>query len=157
MAVADRFRAAANYGRRAAAAVGQRPTTVAITVETWSGAYGTDGAALVGTPATTTLAPNPDVNVVAYAPSVFGGGYATGGAPPLVATTVRVGPVTPDFPGGGYPETTLNPTPTGAAQRVYLTLRGGQFDDAGERFDLDHVEAPTPQSTYLIAVRSQQT
>lgn len=156
MSAADYARRAAAVGRRAAAGVGQRPTAVAIVTETWSAAYGTSGATLSST-STTTLAPNPDVTVTAWTPSAFGGGLAQGSVTALVAAEVRVGPITPEYPGGGYGTSALNPAPTSAAQRVYHVLTGGQFSDAGERFDAARLEFPTPQSVYLILTRTQQT
>ena len=53
-------RAAADAGRRAAAAVGARPTTVSVVVVTYSGPVGVTGSSVVST-STTVLSPAPRV------------------------------------------------------------------------------------------------
>ena len=131
----DGIRRAADAGRKAAEPF-VRPTVVTIVVETWSGPYGATGSTLVST-ATTTLSPRPKVMAVGdEGASAFGGGYASSSAGALVATAYDIGPVTLDYPGGGYTVEQL--LPLGAANKnVYVVLSDGAYEGTGERFRVD--------------------
>ena len=131
----DGIRRAADAGRKAAEPF-VRPTVVTIVVETWSGPYGATGSTLVST-ATTTLSPRPKVMAVGdEGASAFGGGYASSSAGGLVATAYDIGPVTLDYPGGGYTVEQL--LPLGAANKnVYVVLSDGAYEGTGERFRVD--------------------
>ena len=151
---ADRFRRAANRGRIAAYRVAQRPTTVTIRVETYSGSVGANGVTLSST-SDTVLYPNPDVNPVGDLDSWYGGGSGATSGAKLRAPQYSVGPITSLFPGGGYADTTLAPT-GGANKRVLVVLAGGDFPDAGESYSIADIEERSPQSTYLLVERSKQ-
>lgn len=154
MALADALRRAADAGRRAAQAAAQRPTTVTIRVQTYDDGVNVAGAALVSS-TDTVVTPNPKVVPVADAPSAFGGGDAVPTSGVLRATTFRVGPITPTFPGGGYSADDL--APAGASNmRVSVMLAGGPFAAGGETHHVVALDASKPQSLYLLVTRSPQ-
>lgn len=148
------FRRAALAGRRAAYRAGQRDTTVALVVETYSAAVGTAGATLAST-TTTTLDPSPKVERVEDPLSAFGGGLAAEGGADLGGTTYRVGPVTKPVDGAGYDRGDLFPA-GGSTKRVYYLLGGDEFKTGGERFRPVRVERETPQSITIVVQRTQQ-
>ena len=157
MAIGDAFKRAADYGRKAAdTRAAQRPWTVTVRLDTYSAPPRTQGATLVDR-APTTLAPNPKVEFAADLASVFGGGLRSGPNPNLSAGQIRVGPLTPAYPGGGYDPATLLPTPRDATQRVYLLVTGPGLSAAGEVFDIERVEADHPQRWFIVATRTSQT
>lgn len=156
MSLADAFRRAADAGRKAAAAVAQRPVSVAVYFDTYSAAPDTAGATVLSS-VPTTLSPNPHVVFAADAASVFGGGLRSGPNANLTAGQVRIGPITPAYAGGGYDPATLLPTPTDATQRVYLKLAGNGLAAGGEYYDIDRVEAEKAQSWFIVATRTTQT
>ena len=121
----DGIRRAADAGRRAAEPW-VRPTIVSIVVESWSGPYGAVGSTLLSTQ-TTVLDPRPKVQAIGdQGASAFGGGYASSSAGGLSATTYQIGPVTLDYPGGGY--TVQELLPLGASNKnVYVILADGAY------------------------------
>jgi len=142
----DGIRRAADAGRRAAEPW-VRPTVVTVVVETWSGPYGAMGSTLVATQSTV-LTPRPKVVAVGdQGASAFGGGYASSSAGGLSATTYEIGPVTLQYPGGGYTVEQL--LPLGASNKnVYVILADGAYEGSGERFRV------VPGS--LVATRAYQ-
>lgn len=153
----DGIRRAADAGRKAAEPW-VRPTIVTIVVETWSGPYGAVGSTLVSTDSTV-LTPRPKVQAVGdQGASAFGGGYASTSAGGLVATEYEIGPVTLDYPGGGY--TVRELLPLGAANKnVYVILADGAYEGSGERFKIDPgslVATRAYQCTFRV-VRSSQS
>jgi hypothetical protein len=154
----DRFRRAADVGRRAVDSLGMRPTTVTIRVETWSAAYGTAGATLVSA-SETVLSPSPKVSRAASTPSYFGGGAASNSGASLSAESYVIGPITPAFSAGGYTIAQLAPTQVDTTMRVLVKLAGGnEFDDAGENFVIapGGVDATRPLRVMLTVQRTQQ-
>jgi hypothetical protein len=156
MALADAYRRAAQAGRAAAQAAGQRPVTVTIRLQTYDDGVNVAGGALTAT-TDTTITPNPKVTPVAEGPgSAFGGGEAQGTSGVLRATTYRVGPITPTHPGGGYSKADLAPD-GGSDRRVSVILAGGAFAAGGERYQLVALDDTTsPQSTFLLVTRRDQ-
>ena len=142
----DALRRAANAGRTAAE-TWVRPTTVTVTVETYSEPVGSSGAGLVST-TTTTITPRPRVAAVGDGGgSAFGGGYASTSAGGLAATEYEIGPITLAYPGGGYDVDDVLPLGD-VTKEVTLTLAGGAFESTGERFEV------VPGS--LVATRAHQ-
>jgi hypothetical protein len=154
MATADRFRRAANAGRRAAVSVGQRPTTVSITVRTYSSDVNVLGATLSMSTVSTIL-PAPKVAPAGDGPfSWYGGGNGTDAGGVARAGLYLVGPITPSFPGGGYDESDL--APAGAAnKRITVTLAGGDFPASGEVCSVLAIHRETPQSIHLLVQRTK--
>ena len=122
-------RAAADAGRRAAAAVGARPTTV--------------------------LSPAPRVRSGGGAASYFGGGTAAASAGVLLAGQYLVGPITLDYAGGGYTQAQLCPA-AGEDRAVYYLLEGDEFSSGGERFRLVDADATRPHQITLVVERTAQ-
>lgn len=142
----DAIRRAADSGRKAAEPW-VRPTIVTVVVETWSGPVGAVGSTLLTT-TSTVLSPRPKVAAVGdQGASAFGGGYASSSAGALVATAYEIGPITLDYPGGGY--TVAELLPLGASDKeVYVILSDGAYESTGERFEV------VPGS--LVATRAYQ-
>lgn len=156
MTLRDALRRAADYGRRAAASVAQRPVTVTLRVESYSGAVGLTATTLVST-SDTTLDPSPKVvRLSAEDAAWFGGGAAAASAGLLSADVYRVGPVTKAYTGGGY--TLAQLLPTGATtKRVLVVLAGDEFEAGGESFQVVDVDEHShPQSLYLTVKRTRQ-
>ena len=147
-------RAAADAGRRAAAAVGARPTTVSVVVVTYSGPVGVTGSTVVST-STTVLSPSPRVRSGSAASSYFGGGTAAASAGLLMAGQYLVGPITLDHPGGGYTQAQLCPV-AGEDRVVYYLLEGDEFASGGERFRLVDAAATRPHQISLVVERTAQ-
>ena len=154
MPVTDRFKRAADYGRRVAHALGQRDVTVTLVVQAYDDAVGRSGADLTGT-TTTVLDPPPKVVASGGDASAFGGGGYVGPAGgDAVAASYTVGPITKRFPGGGYDRADLLPA-GGSAARVYFTMSGGEFSGT-EKFRPVRVVRETPQSIWLELERTKQ-
>jgi hypothetical protein len=147
-------RAAALAGRRAAEAVGARPTSVSIVTETYSGTTGLAATTLVST-STLTLDPRPKVSTVREGGGYFGGGRGSASSGRLVVGVYRIGPVTLTTAGGGYSAAQLAP-PGGSALTVYYLLTGDDFASGGERFDLLDVDASRPHQVTLTVQRTAQ-
>lgn len=154
----DRFRRAADRGRRAAARPGveQRPVTVTIRVQVYSGAIGAQGVTLSST-TDLVLSPSPKVEkLTAENAAWYGGGAASAATGALKLDVYRVGPVTKAFAGGGY--TLAQLTPAGGFDRRSLVILSGEgFPDGGEVFEVvDTDEHTHPQSIYLTVRRTKQ-
>lgn len=142
----DAIRRAANAGRTAAESW-VRPTTVTVTVTTYSGPVGASGSGIVST-AVTTLAPRPKVAQAGDGgSSAFGGGYASTSAGGLAATEYEIGPITLAYPGGGYDVDDVLPVGD-VTKEIAITLAGGAFESTGEACEV------VPGS--LVATRAHQ-
>lgn len=156
MVALDRFRAAANYGRRAVDTLGLRVTSVTVVVETYDAAVGMDGATRQSRVATV-LTPTPRVRVVGLTSSAFGGGRVSGDGDGMQAPVVEIDRITPPYPGGGYAATDLDPATSDPKQLTYLVLAGGAFDAAGERFTVTKVDQAAGLQTVVTAERTAQS
>lgn len=116
----DRLNAVAERVRGVPVALGERPTTVTIRTRTWAGRIGSDYG-YVDTDVV--LSPAPKVREVALRElSGSGGRYEAG--------DVRVGPITPSHPAGGYAESVLAPAVTTSGVETIYVLAGnisGEF------------------------------
>lgn len=152
----SRHRRAAEAGRRAAERFA-RTTTVTIVVDQYSGPVGAVGSTLLST-SETVLSPRPKVAPAGDAgASVFGGGVATLSVGGAVVTEYAIGPVTLDYPGGGYDLATL--LPLGAVDRqVRVRLEGDAFETEGEFFEVvpGSVDATRPHQVTFRVRRSPQ-
>lgn len=134
----DRFRLAADRGRKAADRISLRLYTVAVVKTVWSG-----GAVGSGSPTTTTttLVPNPRVR--------------TGDD----ARKLTVGPITPSYAvngGGGYAFETLRPTQAAGVEYHYTVT--GPFTATGltaRSYDLEGIEEDRPLHYTLHLVISE--
>lgn len=153
-ALRSAHRAAALHGRRAAEAVGARPTTVTLRVEVYSAAIGTSGASITTT-TDTVLDPRPKVVPAGAEDSAFGGGPVATSAGRLRGRHYRIGPITLDHPGGGYSIATLAPAGS-TTTRVRYLLAGDDFDAGGELFELVLADASRPHQVTLEVRRVEQ-
>jgi len=154
MTLQNTLRRAANYGRKVADKVYQRPTTVTIRVITYSGNVGVVGVTEVST-ANTTLVPSPKVVPLGQGlSSVFGNGAASQSAGRISADTYRIGPITPPHSSAGYSVSDL--APTGATtKRVLIFLEGDDFG-SGELYQITTADFSKAQSYYLEVQRAAQ-
>jgi hypothetical protein len=114
-------------------ALGMRPYTVVMVTETWSGGVETWGGGErgQGTPTRTETTileadgQNPKVRQLNTEELALGG-YAKG--------TWKIGPITPDFPGGGTPRENLLPDPADNTL-VFYVLTGPAYP-TGQRFTI---------------------
>lgn len=154
-AAVNGFRAIANAVRRIPEQLGQRTTSVTIRVRTYSAAVGAQGTTVVST-ADTVLDPRPKVTQVTDGqPSYFGGGTVSLSNGNLVAAVYEIGPITQEFPGGGYAQDDV--APAGAyTRRVTVLLEGTEFSAGGEEFEVDAADFTRPQRGMLRVVRTRQ-
>lgn len=149
-------RLAANAGRRAAEAAGARPTSVVVTVETWSAPVGTSMSTLSST-TTLTLDPRPKVAKVSPgSPSYFGGGTLAASDGAMLAQEYVIGPITTTAGDVGYTLAQLLPA-GGATKSVYVTLSGDGFATGGERFEAFDCDASRPHQITLRVHRTHQS
>jgi hypothetical protein len=149
------FRRIANAVRGIPEQFGTRNTTVTVRVRAYSGAVGAQGTTLTGT-ADTVLTPIPKVTqVIEGTPSYFGGGIFTDSTGRVLAGEYEVGPVTQEFPGGGYAPTDLAPAGS-VSKRVTIVLTGDEFQSGGEEFEVIKVDATRPFRTMLLVTRVRQ-
>ena len=154
-AMRDAFRGLAASVRAIPEAMGVRGTTVIVRVRTYSGAVGAQGTTLSST-TDTVLSPIPKVAQVSEgAPSYFGGGLFTDSTGRTLAAEYEIGPITSDFPGGGYTVAELAPA-SAVNKRVTLVLSGEEFASGGEEFEVVKVDATKPFRTMLAVVRVRQ-
>ena len=154
-AAVNGFRAIADSVRRIPEQLGQRTTAVTIRVRTYSAAVGATGTVLTST-TDTVLDPRPKVvQVTDGAPSYFGGGTVSLSNGALVAGVYEIGPITQDFPGGGYAQDTVAPA-SGYTKRVTVLLDGSEFSAGGEEFEVDAADYTRPQRGMLRVVRTRQ-
>lgn len=116
MTFRDRLNAIADRVRRTPVALDERPTTVRIRTRTWAGGRrGSDGPT---TDTDVTLTPTPKVREVNQRDiAASAGRYILG--------DVKVGPITPTYPGGGYTMEQLAPTITEGGIEIIYVLAGG--------------------------------
>jgi len=146
------FRRIANAVRGIPEQFGTRNTLVTVRVRTYSGAVGAQGTTLSST-ADTVLTPIPKVTqVVEGTPSYFGGGIFTNSTGRVLAGEYEVGPITQDFPGGGYSPTDLAPAGS-VSKRVTIVLTGDEFQSGGEEFEIVKLDATRPFRTMLLVTR----
>ena len=151
----EALRAAANRGRIAAESVGVRPVLVSVRVRVYNGPVGASGTTLVST-TDTALNPRPKVRMVSEGRGgYFGGGLYTDSTGRVLAGEYEVGPITQDFPGGGYTPAELLPTGS-VSRRVTLVLAGDGFQSGGEEFEAVKMDASRPFRTMLLVVRVRQ-
>lgn len=149
-------RLAADAGRRAAESAGARPTSVVVTVETWSAAVGTSTATLTST-ATVTLDPRPKVSKVAPgSPSYFGGGTLAASNGVMLAPEYVIGPITTTAGTTGYTLAQLLPA-GGSTKNVYVMLTGDAFASGGERYEAFDCDASRPHQITLRVRRTHQS
>ena len=130
MALRLPLRAALNRIRAIPGALGLRTYSVAVEVTTWSGAELGEGVGtVVLTPVVERNGQPPKVRWLSNREIALGG-YEDG--------TVEVGPITPDFPGGGIALATLHPNPP-VNTTVRWILYGPQYGAAGGRFRVRNV------------------
>lgn len=148
-------RRAADAGRRAAEAAGARPTKVTIRTRTYSGAVNAAGTTLLST-SDVVLSPRPKVVPAGEGESSLYGGGLEAHPGTLGARSFVVGPITLDYPGGGYSLATLLPAES-PSTRVTLVLEGDGFEASGEEFDLvAQPDASRPHQITLTVARSRQ-
>jgi hypothetical protein len=105
----DAFRALADACRAIPETFGTRSTGVTVRVRTYSGAVGAQGTTLSST-VDAVLSPRPRVRqVIEGTPSYFGGGIFTDSTGRVLAGEYEIGPITQEFPGGGYSPADLAP------------------------------------------------
>ena len=151
----DAFRALANACRAIPETFGTRSTGVTVRVRTYSGAVGAQGTALSST-VDTVLSPRPRVRqVIEGTPSYFGGGIFTDSTGRVLAGEYEVGPITQEFPGGGYSPADLAPAGS-VSKRVTIVLTGDEFQSNGEEFEVIKVDATRPFRTMLLVTRVRQ-
>jgi hypothetical protein len=149
------FRAAALVGRRAAAAVGQRDTTVTLEVTAYDAAINVAGA-VAGAPTITTLEPPPKVERAPGPAGYFGDGLATQAGGEMRADFFRLRHLTRRCPSGGLDPDELLVAAT-ASRQVRFRLVGDDHPAAGTLCVAVAVEDETPQSFSLIVQRTTQT
>lgn len=109
-----------------------RPYTVEVVTRTWSGDYPGEGlSAITTTPITEAHGQPPKVRVVNDEQRALGN-FPKG--------SLRVGPITPDFPGGGTSIETLNPSGLNPGESFYYVITGPDYPD-GARFLVTEAKA----------------
>lgn len=148
-------RAAADRGRRAAEAVGARPTKVTVRVRTYTAPVGTSTATVSST-TNTPVDPRPRVRQLSQTEaSFYGGGLLAAGTGRSVAAYYAVGPMTLDYAAGGY--TVADLLPAGATtKRVTIVLEGDEFTSGGEEMHVVNVDATRPHQVNLVVSRTRQ-
>lgn len=155
MSATDDFRALADAVRAIPEAIGTRTTSVTIRVRTYSGAVGAQGVTL-STTTDTLVTPRPRVSQVSEGRgSYFGGGIFTDSTGRVLAGEYEIGPITQDFPGGGYAPADLAPA-GGVSKRVTLLLAGDEFQAGGEEFEILKLDATRPFRTMILVARVRQ-
>jgi len=151
----EAWRSIADACRRIPEELGTRSTKVTVRVRAYSGPVGQTGVTVSST-TDTVLDPRPRVRQVSEGQrGYFGGGVLSASTGALRIGEYEVGPVTQDFPGGGYAPSDLAPA-GGATKRVTLLLEGEEFASGGEEFEIVHMDATRPLRTMLLAARVRQ-
>lgn len=154
-ALRAQIRAAADVGRRAAESVGARSTLVTVRVRTYSGAVGLATSTVTAT-TDTALDPRPKVTQVREGrPSYFGGSILADSGGRLLAGEYEVGPITQDFPAGGYTPAELAPAGS-SSRRVTVLLSGDEYQSGGEEFEIVAMDATRPHRIMLQVGRVRQ-
>jgi len=149
------FRAIADAVRRVPETLGQRTTNVTLRVRTYSGPVGANGVTLVST-ADTIVDPRPKVvQVTDGQRSYFGGGTLAASDGTALAGVYEIGPITQDFPGGGYTQGDV--VVAGAVtKRFTVLLEGDEFSTGGEEFLVTASDFTRPQRGMLQVTRTRQ-
>lgn len=109
-----------------------RPYTVSVVTKVWSGSQPGEGSATTTTTAITEDDGQPPKVRVLNDEQIALGGLPRG--------AVKVGPITPDFPGGGTAFDTLSPASLDAGDSFYYVLTGPDYP-SGARFVLKEAQA----------------
>lgn len=148
-------RAAALAGRKAAEAVGARPTRVQIRVREYSAAINATGTELALV-YDTEVTPRPKVRQLSAGDASFYGGGPAAGTGSAGARVYTIGPITLPTAGAGWSIATLQPEES-ETTRVTIVLTGDDFDADGEEFDLAAPpDASRPHQVTLIVSRTKQ-
>ena len=154
-AAVNAFRAIASAVRGIPETFGVRGTLVTVRVRVYSGPVGAQGTTLTST-TDTVLSPIPKVRQVSEGRGAyFGGGLYTDSTGRVLAGEYEIGPITQEFPAGGYTPTELAPA-GGVSRRVTLLLAGEEFQRGGEEVAIVKLDATRPLRTMLMVVRVRQ-
>jgi hypothetical protein len=149
------FRQIADTVRRIPETLGQRTTLVTLRVRTYSGPVGAFGTTLVST-ADTVLDPRPKVTQITDgARSYFGGGTVAASDGEALAGVYEIGPITQDFPGGGYTQGDVVVAGV-VTKRFTVLLEGDEFSSGGEEFMVTGADFTRPQRGMLQVTRTRQ-
>lgn len=150
----DGWRALADACRRIPETFGTRSTSVTIRLRTYTAPVGESTA--TATTTDTILDPRPRVRQVSEGQrGYFGGGVLASSTGELRVGDYEIGPITQEFPGGGYSPTDLAPA-GGVTKRVTVLLQGDEFSSGGEEFEIIHMDATRPFRTMLLVRRVRQ-
>ena len=150
----DGWRALADACRRIPETFGTRSTSVTIRLRTYTAPVGESTA--TATTTDTILDPRPRVRQVSEGQrGYFGGGVLASATGELRVGDYEIGPITQEFPGGGYSPTDLAPA-GGVTKRVTVLLAGDEFSSGGEEFEIVHMDATRPFRTMLLVRRVRQ-
>lgn len=153
-AARDAFRSLADACRRIPETFGVRGTSVTIRVRTYTQPVGETGATATATD--TVLDPRPRVRQVSEGQrGYFGGGVLASSTGALRVGEYEIGPITQEFPGGGYAPTDLAPAGS-VSSRVTVVLEGDEFASGGEEFEVVQMDAARPFRTMLLVSRVRQ-
>lgn len=149
------LRSVCDAARRIPEALGQRPTTVTLRTRTYSAGVAASGATLTST-ADTVLSPRPKVTQVTDGQrSYFGGGTLVANDGAALAGCYEIGPITQDFPGGGYAQGSV--LAAGATtKRLTVVLEGDEFSTGGEEFEVTQADWTRPHRGMLQVIRTRQ-
>lgn len=151
----DAFRLIANTVRRIPETLGQRTTQVTLRVRTYSGPVGAYGTTLVST-TDTVIDPRPKVTQVTEGQrSYFGGGTVVASDGTALAGVYEIGPLTLDYPGGGYTQGDVVIAGS-VTQRFTVLLEGDEFSAGGEEFEINDADFTRPQRGMLRVTRTRQ-
>ncbi len=133
---------------------GTRTTKVTIRLRTYTAPVGESTA--TATTADTVLSPVPKVTQISEGQrGYFGGGVLASATGELRVGDYEIGPITQEFPGGGYGPTDLAPA-GGVTARPTVVLEGDEFISGGEEFEIVHMDATRPFRTMLLVRRVRQ-
>ncbi len=150
----DGWRALADACRRIPETFGTRSTKVTIRLRTYTAPVGESTA--TATAADVVLDPRPRVRQISEGQrGYFGGGVLASSTGELRVGDYEVGPITQDFPGGGYSPTDLAPE-GGVTKRATVILEGDEFSSGGEEFEIVLMDATRPFRTMLLVRRVRQ-
>lgn len=150
----EAFRALADSVRRIPETLGTRGTAVTIRTRTYTAPVGESTA--TATVSDVVLDPRPRVRQVSEGQrGYFGGGVLSASTGALRVGEYEIGPITQDFPGGGYTPSDLAPT-GGVTKRITVVLEGDEFTAGGEEFEIVQMDATRPFRTMLLVARVRQ-
>lgn len=142
MAVIDAYRAIVWANRNIPGLYGLRPHTVSIVISTTSGVVTGEGAKTASvTPLVEAAGIPPKVRWLKDEELALGS---------LQAGTVRIGPITPDFPGGGTAIGVLSAASLSNGQQFHILITGPQHPN-GAKYALLSVDAQAALHYYITA------